>query len=141
MRSRFPWLVALMVITLCAVMLQAKRSMTAVLEVAPDPAHPGEALAVTTSLTNNTNVVAAVTVSVHMRGPCGEAASKTYKLLLNAHQSDTSKASFQAPNCIGGYQATLTVSDDRDSALLGETTKAFEIAKPVIATTGGKESK
>lgn len=138
MRSRFPWLVVLMVIILCAVMLQAKRSVTAVLEVAPDPAHPGEALAVTSSLTNNTNEVAVVTVSVHMRGPCGETASKAYKLLLNAHQSDTSKASFQAPSCVGGYQATLTVSDDRNSALLGETTKAFEIAKPVSATANGK---
>ena len=138
MRSRLFWLVGLLAIVLFAVMLQAKRSMTTVLDVAPNPARPGEALAVTSSLTNNTNDVETVTVSVQMRGPCGVTASKTYKLLLNAHQSDTSKASFHTPDCTGGYEAILTVSDDRDSALIGETTKTFEVAKPVSNTATGK---
>ncbi len=138
MRLRWAWLVGLMVITLGALVLQAKRPVTTVLEVAPDPAHPGEALAVTTSFTNNTNEVTAVTVSMQMRGPCGTTASKTYKLLLNAHQSDTSKTSFQAPSCTGGYQATLTVSDDRDSTVMGTVTRAFQIMKPVSGTAGGK---
>ena len=138
MRTRFPWLLALLMVVGFALVVQGKRTMSAVLEVAPNPAHPGEALAVTSSLTNNTNDVAIITVTVQMRGPCGVSASKAYKLLLNAHQSDTSKASFQAPSCPGEYRATLTVSDDRDSALVGETTKAFEIAKPVSVVAGGR---
>lgn len=138
MRSRLPWLLGMVMVMCCALVLHAKRPMLAALEVAPNPAHPGEVLAVTSSLTNNTNELATVTVSVQMRGPCGVSASKAYKLLLAAHQSDTSKASFQAPACPGGYQATLTISDDRDSAVLGSTTKAFEIAQPQSSAAGGK---
>jgi hypothetical protein len=66
--------------------------MTASMDVAPNPVLPGDALAVTSSLTNNTSDVQVFAVSIQMRGPCGVTASKGYKVLLNGHQTDTSKA-------------------------------------------------
>ncbi len=127
MRTRTAWLCGLVVILAGAMALNAKRSMTASLNVAPNPAHAGEALELTSSLTNNTNGIQTVTVLLQMRGPCGMAASKAYKVLLDAHGSDTSKAAFQAPACLGAYEATLSVSDDRDGVLVGTTIKNFEV--------------
>ena len=127
MRTRLPYIAGLLVVLACALALNAKRSFSASLEVAPNPARPGEMLAVTSSLTNQTADTESMTVSVEMRGPCGVAASKTYKVLLNGHQTDTSKARFQAPVCLGAYQAVLTVSDDRDGMLVGTSSKNFEV--------------
>ena len=134
MKTRSGWLIGTLLVIASALALNAGRSMTAALEVSPNPARPGERLAVTSSLTNNSNDLETVTVSVEMRGPCGMAASKGYKVLLNPHASDTSKAAFQAPACPGGYAAVLTVSDDRDGVLLSKATKNFEvIARNTVA--------
>ena len=127
MRTKSLWLGVLLMVFAGALTLGARRSLSAAIEVAPDPARPGEALAVTTSLTNNTNALESVTVSLQMRGPCGVAASKAYKVLLAAHGTDTSKAAFQAPSCPGGYEAVMTVSDDRDGILIGSKMRTFEV--------------
>ena len=127
MRTRLPYIAALIVVLACALALDAKRSCSTSIEVTPNPARPGEVLAVTSSLTNHTTDIENMTVSVEMRGPCGVAASKTYKVLLNGHQTDTSKASFQAPVCLGAYQAVLTVSDDGNGTLVGTSSKNFEV--------------
>lgn len=127
MEMRLSWLVVAALILGSTSPAGAKRRMKADLEVGPDPARAGEELAVTSSLTNNSDAVESVTVSLQMRGPCGVTASKGYKLLLSAHASDSSKSAFQAPPCPGGYTAVLTVSDGADGELLSTTTKTFEV--------------
>jgi len=136
MRTRTLRLATFPLILACVLALNAKRPMTASMDVAPNPVLPGDALAVTSSLTNNTSDVQVFAVSTQMRGPCGVTASKGYKVLLNGHQTDTSKASFQAPACPGGYQATLTVSDN-DGAVLGTASASFAVI--ARATSGGSK--
>ncbi len=120
-------LATLLLCLACALVLNAKHPLTANLEVAPNPVQSGEPLAVTSSLTNNTNGVQNIAAAMQLRGPCGVTGSRAYKLLLDAHQTDTSKALYQAPPCPGEYQATLTVSD-LDGALLGSASAKFEVS-------------
>ncbi len=120
-------LATLLLCLACAVVLDAKHPLTANLEVAPNPVQSGEALSVTSSLTNNTNGMQNISAAMQMRGPCGVTGSRAYKLLLDAHQTDTSKALYQAPTCPGEYQATLTVSD-LDGTVLGTAAMKFEVS-------------
>ena len=127
MRVRSLRLASLLLILAFALVLNAKRPMSAKLDVAPNPVRPGETLAITSALINNTNELQTIAVLVEVSGPCGVTASRGYKILLNGHESDTSKASFQAPACAGGYQATLTASS-HDGVLLGTASASFEVS-------------
>ena len=114
------------------VAVNAKRPMTATVDVDPKPVQTGEPLSIISTLTNNTDDVQPLAASVQMRGPCGVAASRGYTVLLKGRQSDTSKASFRAPVCPGAYQATLTVSD-HDGAVLGRSSVNFKVLPKEMA--------
>ena len=126
MQARLLKSIAVMAILSGAFVLNAKRPMTASVEVVPTPIKAGAELGVTSSLTNHGRNAQAVSVTVEMRGPCGVTAGRGYKIMLSGGGTDVSKLTLRAPGCPGDYEATILISD-HDGSLLGTASAHFQV--------------
>ena len=122
-------ILAMAAIAFCATGVFAKQPVKMSVDVAPAAIVAGQALAITSSVTNHSDDAQSFTVQIEMRGPCGVSGSKGYKVLLTAGQSDKSQASFPAPSCVGEYDAVMTIAD-HDGSIIGTATRRFHVNPP-----------
>ena len=137
MQARLVKSLAVAAIISGALLLHAKRPISASVDVAPTPIKAGAALGVTSSLTNHSKNAQAVSVSIEMRGPCGVTASRGYKVMMIGGGTDTVKASLSAPTCPGNYEATMVLSD-HDGSILGTANAHFQVLPRETAIAAGK---
>ena len=133
MRTRFVWMLCIVIVLLTSGVANAGKPMTAAVSADPSPVKPGEPLALTSSVTNHSRERQVVSVQIDVSGPCGASSSHGYKAVLTARQTDTAKANYTAPACVGDYRATMSVING-EGKLVGTATTTFHVIRTLTAS-------